>query len=96
MTRSMVALAHGDLTGSLYFHPLGVVVAALLAALVLVDFNPWRVGLSVAHPRLGPLGSSTQLLKWLMLGPAPWIGLAAFTIVWLVRLPLFLAGIWVY
>jgi hypothetical protein len=96
MTRSMVALAHGDLAGSLFFHPLGVAVATLLAVVVLVDINPWRVRLSVAHPRLAPLCSSTALLAWLIHGPAPWIGLAAFFIVWLVRLPLFLAGVWVY
>lgn len=96
ITRSMVALAHGDLAGSLFFHPLGIAVAALLAAFVLVDFNPWRAGLSVAHPKPAPLHSSMALLQWLMLGPAPWVGIAAFVVVWLVRLPLFLAGVWVY
>ena len=96
MTRSIVALAHGDLAASLFFHPLGIAVAALFAAFVLVDFNPWRAGLSVAHPKLASLHSSQALLQWLMLGPAPWIGIAAFVAVWLVRLPLFLAGIWVY
>jgi hypothetical protein len=55
-----------------------------------------RAGLSVAHPRLAPLRSSTALLAWLIHGPTPWVGLAAFTIAWLVRLPLFLAGVWVY
>lgn len=96
MTRSLVALAHGDLLGSLYFHPLGIAVAALLATLVLIDVNPWRARLDIAHPQLTPLRSSTALLEWLMRGPAPWVGIAAFTVVWLVRLPLYLAGIWVF
>lgn len=96
MTRSLVALAHGDVTGSLYFHPLGILVAALFATLMLVDFNPWRARLSAANPRLAPLRSSWALLEWLMLGPAPWVGIAAFVLVWLVRLPLFLAGVWIF
>src|SRR6266496_2340982 len=86
MTRSLVALAHGDLAGSLFFHPLGVAVAALFAVLVLVDVSPWRVSPSGAHPRLSPLRSSTTLLVWLFHGPAPWIGIAAFVVIWLVRL----------
>jgi hypothetical protein len=94
MTRSLVALAHGDLVGSLYFHPLGIAVAAPLATLVLIDVNPWRARLAAAHSRLAPLRSSWALLEWLMLGPAPWVGIAAFVVVWLVRLPLFLAGLW--
>lgn len=96
MTRSLVALAHGDLMDSLYFHPLGIMVAALFATLMLVDLNPWRSGLPAAHPRLAPLRSSWALLEWLMLGPTPWVGIAAFAVVWLVRLPLFLAGIWIF
>ena len=96
MTRSMVALAHGDLTGSLYFHPLGIAVVTLLAALVLADFNPWRANLSASYPRLAPLRSSWALLEWLMLGPTPWVAIAAFVVVWLVRLPLFLAGVWIF
>lgn len=96
ITRSLVALAHGDVTGSLYFHPLGIAVATLLAALVLVDFNPWRASLSAVQPRVAHLRSSTALLDWLMLGPAPWVGVVAFIAVWLVRLPLFMAGVWVY
>jgi hypothetical protein len=94
MTRSLVALAHGDLTGSLYFHPLGIMVAALLAILMLVDLNPWRANLAASYPRLAPLRSSWALLEWLMLGPTPWVGIAAFVVVWLVRLPLYLAGVW--
>lgn len=96
MTRSMVALAHGDLAASLYFHPLGIILATLLAAFVVTDFSPWRIGLSTAHPRLAPLRSSLALLEWLMRGPAPWVGLAALVVVWLVRLPLFVLGVWVY
>lgn len=96
MTRSLVALAHGDIMDSLYFHPLGIMVAALFATLMLVDLNPWRSGLPASHPRLAPLRSSWALLEWLMLGPAPWIGIAAFVLVWLVRLPLFLAGVWIF
>ena len=95
MTRSIVALAHGDLTGSLYFHPLGIIVAAFFVTLMLVDLNPWRANLSASYPRLAPLRSSWALLEWLMLGPTPWVAIAAFVVVWLVRLPLFLAGVWI-
>lgn len=96
MTRSMVALAHGDLTGSLYFHPLGIIVAAFFVTLMLVDLNPWRANLSASYLRLAPLRSSWALLEWLMLGPMPWVAIAAFGVVWLVRLPLFLAGVWIF
>jgi hypothetical protein len=82
MTRSLVAL--------------GILVAALFATLMLVDLNLWRTSLSAADPRLAPLRSSCALLEWLMLGPAPWVGIAAFVVVWLARLPLFLAGAWMF
>jgi hypothetical protein len=36
------------------------------------------------------------LLEWLILGPTPWLGIAAFVVVWLVRLPLYLAGVWIF
>ncbi|HYU20881.1 MAG TPA: DUF2752 domain-containing protein [Chloroflexota bacterium] len=96
LTRSVVALAHGDLAGSLFFHPLGPAVAVALVALLLVDFNPWRAVLSKAHPQAARFRSATALLESLVRGPFLWGALAAFLLVWLVRLPLFLAGRWVY
>jgi hypothetical protein len=48
MTRSLVALAHGDPAGSLYFHPLGIAVAGLIAMLALADLNPRRAHLAIS------------------------------------------------
>ena len=92
MTRSVVALLHGDLAASLFYHPLGVAVvagAAIVATLTLI---------SVLSPRLSaravpPVWIRTDALAR---GPLPWVGVAAFITVWLVRLPMYLSGTWAY
>ena len=89
MTRSLVALAHGDLAGSLFFHPLGPVVA-VVAVLV------WVRGLEVATGRPPVLGRLLAPLAYVGNLPLVWVGLAAVVAVWLVRLPLFLSGRWIF
>jgi len=90
MTRSVVTLLHGDLGASLFYHPLGVVVVALAVAVALVDgWCWWR--------RSAPARSSpVWLLDRIMLSPAPWVAIGGLTVVWFVRLPLYVAGIWVF
>jgi hypothetical protein len=91
MTRSVVTLLHGDLRTSLYFHPLGVVMVAICAALVVADGWIWW---HEAHTTTQP--SASWLLNRVMVTPAPWVLVSALTIVWFVRLPLYIAGIWVF
>ena len=92
MTRSVVTLLHGDLGASLYYHPLGFVLVALAVTLALADaWFWWRDARSMtARP------SPTRLLNGLMLTPAPWVAIGALTAIWFVRLPLYVAGIWVF
>ncbi len=92
LTRSVVALAHGDLGGSLYFHPLGLLVVLALLAVAVVE-------LAVAARRLrtgqtNGLPSTAGLLDRAARGPLPWVVIAALMVVWVVRIPLFLNGIW--
>jgi Protein of unknown function (DUF2752) len=89
MTRSLVSLAHGDLIGSLFFHPLGpalaiVVTLAIVGRLDVADRRALLVGRTFAR-RL-QVGS----------GPLVWAAVAAVVAVWLVRLPLFLSGHWIF
>lgn len=91
MTRSVVALAHGDLHASLFYHPLGFVVVAvgvMLVAADSMDFLGWR--------RAGAVQSSgaVALLDGLAVGPAAWGAVVALLGVWAVRLPMYLAGSW--
>ena len=92
MTRSVVTLLHGDLGASLYYHPLGFVIVGLAVALALADAWFWWRDTSALAARSSP----TWLLNRLMLTPAPWVGIGALTVIWLVRLPLYVAGIWVF
>ena len=92
MTRSVVTLLHGDLGASLFYHPLGIVIVALCFALVLADgWAWWRETRTVPAP-----SSTASLMSHLMLTPAPWLALVVLTVVWFVRLPLYVAGIWVF
>ena len=92
LTRSAVAFLDGDLSTSLYFHPLGapIVLAAVLVGLV--DAWAWwrsrRAGRAAASP--------SWLLERLALTPAPWIAIGALAVVWLVRLPLYVVGAWTF
>ena len=94
LTRSVVALAHGDLAASLYFHPLGVaIVAGLLvvaAAELVLAARRLRAGQASGSP------STAVLLDRAARGPLPWVGIAALAVVWVVRVPLFLNGTWTF
>ncbi len=80
MTRSLVALTHGDVLGALFFHPLGPIVALALVALLL-------------RTTRSPLN---RYLNRLLTGSLARVGVAAVLSVWAVRLPLFLSGRWVF
>jgi len=92
LTRSVVALLHGDLTTSLHFHPLGVLFVLLVLVLAIVDGWVWwrakRPGAPVRPP--------SWLLERLAVTPAPWVAVAVLMLVWAVRLPLYVVGAWVY
>lgn len=90
LTRAVVLAMHGDLTGSLYYHPLGLlfVVSALLLAAV-DGYGWWRSGRPGATPR-----SPTWLLERMSQTPAPWVLIGVMIALWMVRLPLFLLGAW--
>jgi hypothetical protein len=92
LTRAVVLAMHGDLTGSLYFHPLGVlfVVGALLLAAV-DGYGWWRSRRAGETPR-----SPSWLLERLSKTPAPWVLIGVLVALWVVRLPLYLLGTWVF
>jgi hypothetical protein len=92
MTRATVALLHGDAATSLFFHPLAVPMVAAAVLVGLADAWFWwrsrRSGGRAAPP--------SWLIERVMASPAPWVAIVALVVVWLVRLPLFLLGTWVY
>lgn len=92
LTRAVVLAMHGDLTGSLYFHPLGLlfVIGALILAAV-DGYGWWRSRRPGETPR-----SSAWLLERLSKTPAPWVLIGALIVLWVVRLPFYLLGTWVY
>jgi hypothetical protein len=87
-----VALLHGDFGTSFYFHPLGAPMVAALILIALVDAWVWWRG---SRPGGTPRPAS-WLPERLMLTPAPWVAIAAVTLVWLVRLPLYVVGAWTF
>ena len=89
LTRSLVCLLHGDLAMSLAFHPLGPPVALALLVLVLAE------GRGGASP-LTRMGAWLESRHPYAVAAFPWATLAAFLLVWLVRLPLYLQGRWLY
>jgi hypothetical protein len=92
MTRAAIALLHGDPGASFYYHPLGIPLVLTAVAIGLADGWYWW--------RSRQLGSRSAPPAWLiervMLSPAPWVAIAALVVVWLVRLPLYVLGSWVY
>jgi hypothetical protein len=92
MTRSVVTLMHGDLATSVYFHPLGIAMVVLAASLALVDAWAWSRSARAGRRRL----PSSWLPERVMLSPAPWVAVAALTVVWLIRLPLYVLGTWTF
>ena len=96
ITRSLVALAHGDLSAAIYFHPLGAVVGALLVALVALELLE-RARVAGWWPgQAGGSAWTTTPLDLAARGPLPWVGVAAVILVWAIRLPMFVSGAWVY
>src|SRR4051794_22012477 len=92
LTRSTVALLHGDLSTSLYFHPLGAPMVAALMVLAVIDAWVWWRG-----SRAGAIRRpASWLTERVMLTPAPWVAIAALVLVWLVRLPLYVTGVWTF
>lgn len=91
MTRSVVALLHGDPSASWFFHPLGSVFLLLVLAVALVDAWVW-----LAAARQGRESSGSWVLERVVGTPLPWVAIGALAIVWVVRLPLYLAGSWVF
>jgi hypothetical protein len=92
LTRSSVALLHGDLGTSLYFHPLGVAMVAGAVVVGLVDLVVWWRGCRTGAEPLPP----SWIMERIFATPAPWIAIAALAIVWVVRLPLYLFGTWTF
>ena len=96
LTRSVVALVHGDLGASLYFHPLGLATVLVFVALVLFEVARWPRPAGRAPAHVGGSAPWATLLTWAGSGTLPWIAVGAFLAVWVVRLPLYLLGAWTY
>ena len=92
LTRSAVAFLHGDISTSAYYHPLGAVIVIAAVVVGLVDAWAWwrsqRPGQAPASP--------SWLLERLAQTPAPWVAIGALVLVWMIRLPLYVAGIWTF
>jgi len=92
LTRSAVALLHGDLAGSVFYHPLGAPIVVTTVVIGLVDAWMWW---RRRHSGQGP-ASPAWLLERLAKSPAPWVAIGALAVVWLLRLPLYVAGAWTF
>jgi hypothetical protein len=92
LTRSVVALLHGELMTSVYFHPLGTPLVLFLVVLALIDAWGWRQSSRPGRARL----PASWLPERVMRTPAPWIAIGALAVVWLVRLPLYVLGAWTF
>jgi hypothetical protein len=95
LTRSLVSLLHGDLSAAVLFHPLGPIAASILLALVIIEVRrTWQAahgGVIGPAPPFTPVTGGARALSRLA-----WLGVAAALIVWLLRLPLYLQGRWLY
>lgn len=92
ITRASVAFLHGDLPTSFYYHPLGAPLVLAAIVIGLADAWIWWRRRTRGEPSLSP----AWVIERVMLSPVPWVAIAALVIVWLVRLPLFVLGRWVY
>lgn len=92
LTRSVVLLMHGDVSGSLFFHPLGVLFVLGAIVLAAVDLLAWWRSQRVGNIPLAP----SWLLDRIAQTPAPWIVVGALLVLWAIRLPLYLLGSWVF
>ena len=92
LTRSAVAFLHGDPSTSLFYHPLGAPMVIAAALIGIVDAWAWWRG-----QRAGAVSASPSwLLERLARTPAPWVAIGALTVVWVVRLPLYVMGAWTF
>lgn len=92
LTRSAVALLHGDPSASVFYHPLGAPLVIAAVAIGVVDAWVWWRG---RRPGETP-APAYWLPERLMRTPAPWVAVGALVVVWLVRLPLYVAGAWTF
>jgi len=90
LTRAVVLAMHGDLSGSLYFHPLGLLFVVGALILAAVDAYGWWIS---RRPGATPR-SPTWLLDRISQSPAPWVVVGVMLALWVVRLPMFLLGAW--
>jgi hypothetical protein len=94
MTRATVALLHGDLATSFHFHPLaGPMVAAMLVVGLIDAWIWWR---GARRGQTTQQTTNASVMERTMRSPAPWIAIGALALVWLVRLPLYVAGVWTF
>jgi len=92
LTRATVALLHGDLSTSLHFHPLAGPMVLAMLAVAFIDVAFWWRSLRSGHvPR-----AQSYVIERTMQTPAPWIAIGVLTLVWLVRLPLYVTGVWTF
>jgi len=95
LSRSLVSLLHGDLAAAVFFHPLGPVAAGVLLALAIIELRrAWQAanhGVNRPSPPFDRLPGGARALD-----PLAWLGVAAVLVVWLLRLPLYLQGRWLY
>lgn len=96
LIRSLVALGHGDLGAALYLHPLGPFVGLVLLVLAMAELVQRSDDEASASSSGTGDTAATALLHRAANGPLAWVTVAAFLMVWVVRLPLYLAGQWVY
>ena len=92
LTRSSVAFLHGDPTTSLFYHPLGAPIVIAAVVVGLIDAWVWWRSRRPGQPAR----PASWLLERLVRTPAPWVMIGALAVVWLVRLPLYLAGTWTF
>jgi hypothetical protein len=96
LTRSVVAAAHGDLGQALAFHPLGLAILLVLLGLSIAGLRPVRVSPGPTSLRARDPSGEEGVLRGRARRWLPWLASGALLLVWLVRLPLFVAGRWVY
>ncbi|MFN8635714.1 MAG: DUF2752 domain-containing protein [Chloroflexota bacterium] len=92
LTRGTVALLHGDLATSFHFHPLALPLVLAMVAVALADAWVWRQ--SATGGRTGP--SHAWVMERVMQSSAPWVAIGVLALVWVVRLPLYVAGVWTF
>jgi hypothetical protein len=88
----VVLLMHGDVSGSLFYHPLGVLFVLGAVVLAAVDLLGWWHSRRAGSEPLAP----SWLLDRISRTPAPWLLIGMMMVLWAVRLPLYLLGDWVY